>query len=56
MPKRCLPGYVGRYCRAKCIYPFNSEESVQLIVVNIYMRDVTVGCRALTDGKVMISI
>lgn len=45
--KKCRPGYVGRYCRARCIYPYYGEECN----CSEPMCDVATGCK--TDDRGM---
>lgn len=47
---KCHPGYVGKYCRAKCIYPYYGKECEAECNCSEPMCDVTTGCKANDKG------
>lgn len=48
--EKCHPGYVGKYCRAKCIYPYYGKECEAECNCSEPMCDVTTGCKANDKG------
>lgn len=48
--EKCQPGYIGKYCRAKCIYPYYGEECEAECNCSKPMCDVTLGCKAVDKG------
>lgn len=47
---KCHPGYVGRFCRARCIYPYYGEECEKQCNCSEPICDVTIGCKAGDRG------
>lgn len=46
----CLTGYFGRYCRARCVYPYNGEECEAECNCIEPLCDATIGCKAVDEG------
>lgn len=44
---KCRPGYVGKYCRAKCMYPYYGEECLSRCNCSEPICDVATGCKAV---------
>lgn len=51
---KCRPGYVGKYCRARCIYPYYGDECEALCNCNELSCDVATGCKAVDRGMVYL--
>lgn len=47
---KCRPGYVGKYCRARCIYPYFGKECEAECNCSEPMCDVATGCGAVDKG------
>lgn len=47
---KCRPGYIGKYCRARCIYPYFGKECEAECNCSEPMCDVATGCGAVDRG------
>lgn len=48
--EKCNPGYVGRFCRARYVYPLYGEEFEAQCNCSERMFDVATGCKPVDRG------